>query len=141
MSKAESTRQLTGFLAYQLPNHKARDALSSMREVIWTPGWGPDTLIKILPDMDEAFFNGLLRQRVQVSWEDEASVQHPATQPAQPITAPPAEPDKRWRPDDIGEFDGTGDVYAFVDRIRSIADLKGHHHVQFRLFGCAIHRC
>ena len=45
-----------------------------MKEVIWTPGWGPDTLIKILPDMDKAFFNGLLRHRVQVSWEDEASV-------------------------------------------------------------------
>lgn len=44
MSKAESTRQLTGFLAYQWPNHKARDALSSMREVMWTPGWGPDIL-------------------------------------------------------------------------------------------------
>ena len=75
MSKAESTRQLTDFLDDQWPNHKARDALRSMREVIWTPGWGPDTLIKILPDMDEAFVNGLLRYRVQVSWEDEASVQ------------------------------------------------------------------
>ena len=52
---------------------------------------------------------------------------------AQPITSPPAESDKRWRPDDIGEFDGTGDVQAFVDRIRSVASLKGYRLVQTNL--------
>ena len=74
-NKAASTKQLTDFLANQWPNQIARDALMRMREVISTPGWGPDMLVKILPDMDEAFFNGLLRSRVQVTWEDEFTVQ------------------------------------------------------------------
>ena len=40
-----------------------------MRAVIDTPDWGPDILIKILPDLDVAFFNGLLRNKIQVSWK------------------------------------------------------------------------
>lgn len=74
LSNPISTRRLTGFLVDQWPNKKARDALMRMREVINTPGWGPDILVKILPDMDEAFSNGLLRCSIQVTWEDEASV-------------------------------------------------------------------
>ena len=52
---------------------------------------------------------------------------------SQPIPSPPAEADKRWRPEEIGNFDGTGDVIAFVDRIRSVAKLKGHRLVQANL--------
>lgn len=72
-----SIRRLTGFLVDQWPNQKAKNALMRMREVIGRPGWGPDILVKILPNMDEAFFNDLLRCRVQVTWEDEASVRSP----------------------------------------------------------------
>ena len=58
-----------------------------------------------------------------------------------PVTqqhSPPATPqsisdDKRWRPDEIGQFDGTGDVYAFTDRIASIAELKGSKLIQTNL--------
>ena len=46
-----------------------------MRAVIDTPDWGPDILIKILPDLDVAFFNGFLRNKIQVSWQDEFSMQ------------------------------------------------------------------
>ena len=38
--------------------------------------------------------------------------------------------DKRWRPEEIGEFDGDGDVYAFTDRMATIAETKGVKLVQ-----------
>ena len=37
----------------------------------------------------------------------------PATQPNSPSALP--QDDKRWIPDDVGEFDGTGDVFAITD--------------------------
>ena len=61
---------------------------------------------------------------------------------AQPITAQPIiaqsavaslSEDKRWRPEEIGQFDGTGDVIAFVDRIRSVVTLKASKIVQANL--------
>ena len=42
----------------------------------------------------------------------------PQSQSIQSITV---QEDKRWRPEEIGYFDGIGDVYAFVDRLSSIA--------------------
>ena len=32
--------------------------------------------------------------------------------------------DKRWRPEEVGYFDGTGDVFAFTDRLYSTASQK-----------------
>ena len=49
------------------------------------------------------------------------------------IVPAPQPEDKRWRPEEIGEFDGTGNVQAFVDRIRSVASHKGHRLVQTHL--------
>ena len=54
------------------------------------------------------------------------------SQEPQPITAYASE-DKRWRPEEIGLFDGTGDAQAFVDRIRSVATRKGYQLVQTHL--------
>ena len=59
-----------------------------------------------------------------------------ANQTTQPITVQPAvESDKRWRPEEIGSFDGTGDadVYAFTDRLASIAELNPPKLVQINL--------
>ena len=57
-----------------------------------------------------------------------------ATQSAtQPTTVQPAVEDKRWRPEEIGSFDGTGDVYAFTDRLASIAELKTPKLIQTNL--------
>ena len=73
-NKADSTREHKVFLVHQWPNLKVRNALRSIREVVLTPGWSPDTLMKVLPDVDEAFFDGLLRYRIEVAWLDTASV-------------------------------------------------------------------
>ena len=48
---------------------------------------------------------------------------HPATQGE----------DKRWRPEEVGYFDGTGDVIAFTDRLYSTASQKGVKLVQGNL--------
>lgn len=40
---------------------------------------------------------------------------------------PPAESDERWRPEEIGHYDGTGDAQAFV---KSVANFRGHRLVQ-----------
>ena len=81
MYKAAATRRLPDFLIDRWPNEKARNAPRRMRQVICTPGWRPDILIKMLPDMNEASLNGLLRSRVRVSWEDEASIQSSSLHP------------------------------------------------------------
>lgn len=67
--------------------------------------------------------------------------QQPA--PQQPSPQPPAtliptaqlatQEDKRWRPEEIGYFDGTGDVYAFTDRMTSIAANKSIKLIQANL--------
>ena len=59
------------------------------------------------------------------------------------ISAPPAPQvlstqsatsnDKRWRPEEVGYFDGSGDVYAFIDRLSSIVTNKGVRLVQINL--------
>lgn len=72
---ASSAKELTDFLTNQWPNNDVVNALNRMRAVIDTPGWGPDLLIKILPDLDVAFFNGLLRNKIQVSWQDGFSME------------------------------------------------------------------
>ena len=80
LPKIFSTRLLTLFLTSQWPNQRVTYALNRIRQALSTPDWGPDMLVKLLPDMDLAFFNGGLRTHVQVSWEDEWSVlcsQHP----------------------------------------------------------------
>ena len=59
-TKANSTKELTDFLTNQWPNNDVANALNRMRAVIDTPDRGPDVLIRILPDLDVAFFNGLL---------------------------------------------------------------------------------
>ena len=41
--------------------------------------------------------------------------------------------DKRWRPEEIGYFDGTGDVFAFTDRLTSTATRKSVKLVQSNL--------
>ena len=75
LSKASSTKELTDFLTNQWPSNNVKNALNRMRAVIDTPDCGPDILIKILPDLDVAFFNGLIRNKIQVSWQDEYSMQ------------------------------------------------------------------
>ena len=60
----------------------------------------------------------------------------PQTTPqAVPVTQPAAvvSDDKRWRPEEIGYFDGTGDVIAFTDRLRSIAASKSVRLIQTNL--------
>ena len=51
-------------------------------------------------------------------------------QPTQPATQGE---DKRWRPEEVGYFDGTGDVFAFTDRLTSVATHKGVKLVQGNL--------
>ena len=55
--------------------------------------------------------------------------QAPQALPTQPATSD----DKRWRPEEVGYFDGSGDVYAFTDRLSSIATNKGVRLVQTSL--------
>ena len=60
-------------------------------------------------------------------------------QPTEQTTTPQAiQPatqgeDKRWRPEEVGYFDGTGDVFAFTDRLTSITTHKGVKLVQSNL--------
>ena len=66
-----------------------------------------------------------------VSSAPDTSASHaPQPQSTQSITG---QEDKRWRPEEIGYFDGTGDVYAFVDRLSSIATNKGVKLIQTNL--------
>lgn len=75
-TKASSTKELTDFLTDQWPSNDVKNALNRMRAVVVDAlDWGPDVLIKILPDLDVAFFNGLLRNKIQVSWQDSLSIQ------------------------------------------------------------------
>ena len=66
---------------------------------------------------------------------EEASLPGQQIQPTTQLfaTQPAAESGKRWRPKVVGEFDGTGDVHAFIERIRSVADQKGYRLLQARL--------
>ena len=61
-----------------------------------------------------------------------APAQTPQGTTPQPETTPP-EADKRWRPEEVGYFDGTGDVFAFTDRLRSTETQKGVKLVQGNL--------
>lgn len=54
-----------------------------------------------------------------------------STQPQQTIQQ--VHEDKRWRPEEVGYFDGTGDVYIFIDRLNSVAANKGVKLVQTNL--------
>ncbi len=53
-----------------------------------------------------------------------------ATVPGQSAVQPVASDDKRWRPEEVGIFNGTGDVMAFIDRIRIVAANKSVRLVQ-----------
>ena len=55
-----------------------------------------------------------------------------SNQATQPITVQPVE-DKRWRPEEIELFDDIGDVYAFTNRLASIAELKTPKLIQTNL--------
>ena len=55
---------------------------------------------------------------------------HTTPQATQPATQGE---DKRWRPEEVGYFDGTGDVIAFTDRLYSTASQKGVKLVQGNL--------
>ena len=68
----------------------------------------------------------------QSSLPSQSAFSQPATQL---ITALSAETDKRWRPEDVGYFDGSRDtdVYAFTDRLTSITELKTSKLVQANL--------
>ena len=54
---------------------------------------------------------------------------------SQPATPQPTSENKRWCPEEIGQFDGSkdADVYAFTDRLASIAELKGPKLIQINL--------
>ena len=54
----------------------------------------------------------------------------PATVPGQSAVQPVATDNKRWRPEEVGTFDGTGDVMAFIDRIKIVAANKSVRLVQ-----------
>ena len=55
----------------------------------------------------------------------------PATQPSSQPATPATSEDKRWRHDDVGDFHGPpDDVFAFTDRLTSIAASKGPKVVQ-----------
>ena len=58
---------------------------------------------------------------------------HATEQNSQPATPQPTYDDKRWRLDDVRQFDGTGDVYTFTDRVASITELKGLRLIQNNL--------
>ena len=82
LPKVHSTMLWTDFLINQWPSQRVRDALNSIKLAISTPGWEPDLLVKLMPDLDVAFFKGRLRTHVQVSWEDSHTMlhlQHPAS--------------------------------------------------------------
>ena len=69
-SKADATRWLTSFLVDHWPSRKVKEALDRIGQVLCTPVWGPDMLVQIARDLDTAFFDGRLRDTIQVSWED-----------------------------------------------------------------------
>ena len=56
----------------------------------------------------------------------------PQTTTQQPEITPP-EADKQWRPEKVGYFDGTSDVFALTDRLRSTASQKGVNLEQINL--------
>ena len=60
----------------------------------------------------------------------QTTVQTTTPQPTQPAAQGE---DKRWRPEEVGYFDGTGDVFAFTDRLTSIATHKSVKLVQTNL--------
>ena len=72
----------------------------------------------------------------QSSLPSQSAFSQPASSATQPIiTQSSAESDKRWRPEEIGYFDGSrdADVYTFTDRLTSIAELKTSKVVQANL--------
>ncbi|KAL9076588.1 MAG: hypothetical protein Q9161_000920 [Pseudevernia consocians] len=75
MSKARSTKQLTDFLSDQWPSREVSQALCRLDKARWAPDWGPETIIKSLPDIDVAFFGGWLRGLIQFSWQDAYTMQ------------------------------------------------------------------
>ena len=56
----------------------------------------------------------------------------PQTTAQQPETTPP-EANKQWAPEKVGYFDGTSDVSAFTNRLRSTTSQKGVNLEQINL--------
>ena len=79
-------------------------------------------------------FGGLLTTEL-----DRRFGKSPTNETSTPQAVPATQPiavqhdDKRWRPEEIGYFDGSGDVYAFTDRLTSIATSKSVKLVQTNL--------
>ena len=82
-SKADATRWLTAFLLDQWPSRRVANALNHIDQVLRTPVWGPDMLLQISCDLDIAFFDGYLRNRIKVSWEDVYTTPHLGLNPMQ----------------------------------------------------------
>lgn len=73
ISKDDSRKELTKFLRDQSPNLAVKQAIARLRRASWSPDWGPETIIKAMPDIDSAYFGGFLHHMVQVSGQDEKS--------------------------------------------------------------------
>ena len=96
---------IPGFSAVQV--HK----LDSMTNQMSTMG---STLMTAIQQLQQQM------QQMQQSFtaaEKPQSNMPAAEPPPQPVTPQPTSEDKRWHPEEIGQFDGTGDVYAFTDRL------------------------
>ena len=63
-----SIQTLTSFLSQQTPTPDICDALAQLRIAAWGPDWGPDIIIKVLRDIDTAFFNSRLCGNGKVHW-------------------------------------------------------------------------
>lgn len=71
MSLEETTVQLTEFLDPKrlLYRHEV-EALHRLSQARWDQHWSPDIIVKVLPDIDAAFFNNRLRGNLVVFWSD-----------------------------------------------------------------------
>ncbi|KAK3176964.1 hypothetical protein OEA41_008290, partial [Lepraria neglecta] len=68
--KAAAAKLATNFLRVnRQPTPEVQNALNRLFIVRWFESWGPDTIIKALPDLDVAFFGGNLRNNVGVFWK------------------------------------------------------------------------
>lgn len=71
ISLERTTSQLTEFLDLHPPLYRYQpEALRRIWLARWDSKWGPDLLVKMLPDIDTAFFNNRLRENLVVHWSD-----------------------------------------------------------------------
>ncbi|MCJ1467102.1 hypothetical protein MMC07_005724 [Pseudocyphellaria aurata] len=75
MTERESHQLLGSFLnPNRTPASDEIFALRRLRDAVLLErdDWHPDIVIKALPDIDTAFFNGMLRGNIKVQWVDDA---------------------------------------------------------------------